>query len=362
MSVFAPLPGLDFSCGVLHVLESAFSSPAEGRGRKTFLLWTGESNFRGIRGLQARRDVCRGGRSDRKVLYPRESDRVPEVHAETPTVNALMLLQSCFPLPLLPLIPCHPSPDRGCFVCAPGLFPQASCNPLTPVNRGSEPWFGWCRCCSAKQRGWRSPAAATPPQPTPGGCLLSLPAAETVPSAFSHTGEKPFQCIVCGRAFAQKSNVKKHMQTHKVWPPGLGCTISRNSITVQVMALNPNQPEDEENTGLLPGDGMCWGQSSDVRSLRVPAPPCREEGRQELCVLFAFLPWGLAVHTREASRICSTGASSDTPSRGGFRCWWKQRLQTLPVGVCGQDEMSSPAPSLACAALAAQEPRFAALV
>lgn len=59
---------------------------------------------------------------------------------------------------------------------------------------------------------------------------------------------------MCGRAFAQKSNVKKHMQTHKVWPPGLGCTISRNSITVQVMALNPNQPEDEENTGLVPGN------------------------------------------------------------------------------------------------------------
>ena len=61
----------------------------------------------------------------------------------------------------------------------------------------------------------------------------------------SHTGEKPYQCVICGRGFAQKSNVKKHMATHKVWPKG------HNTLPKEVAVTDEDDGRSHEGVALV---------------------------------------------------------------------------------------------------------------
>ncbi len=52
-----------------------------------------------------------------------------------------------------------------------------------------------------------------------------------------HAGEKPYKCSACGKEFAHRSDVNKHIRIHTGMPYCLGYTVARRIMFFFLLLL-----------------------------------------------------------------------------------------------------------------------------
>uniref|UniRef100_A0A914VWQ6 C2H2-type domain-containing protein n=1 Tax=Plectus sambesii TaxID=2011161 RepID=A0A914VWQ6_9BILA len=103
-----------------------------------------------------------------------------------------------------------------------------------------------------------------------------------------HTGQRPYQCTICGRAFTQNANVKRHVETHRIWPHQAAKSVTSMSNNREVddgrfVVAETEQPSGSTSVQLMTACSYCDQTFSDSKALKKHSTTSHKDEKMFQC-------------------------------------------------------------------------------